>query len=480
MRNIIEHLTFRARLEPGAIAIRTPEHQLTFLQLQKWVTAVAGKLRRAGVRPGQFVVTSIRARQFDWIFTLAICHEAAISCSATDNSPLPAPLECDWMLSDSDPHPDLAAKTIRIDDAWLAAAHAEFQAIAPIDYESEDSVCRVVLTSGTTGSRKGVAMTVAQLNFKAQAVPAVRAAGSLICLLKMTTQPGTNAPLTCLIVGSPFHVAETDRAAIDMIRRFHIECLTGSPAQLSAVLRKLDEIGGTITSLKLVRMAGAGPSQTLIAQVRARLAKTIISHYGSTEAGGMCTSMPDEDSAPAFAGFPNAGSIVQVVDHAGVPVPAGEIGAIRARVPYMGSGYFRDPGPSGKSFRDGWFYPGDLGYFTATGGVMLSGRDGERINLGGVKIDPVLLDQFLLDYPGVEDAAVFEDVGQVDRPRLAAVVVAAPGVQLEALKESVQRKFGVARSPSLFTRVDAIPRNAMGKVSRQELQTSFSDRRTTS
>jgi acyl-CoA synthetase (AMP-forming)/AMP-acid ligase II len=142
----------------------------------------------------------------------------------------------------------------------------------------------------------------------------------------------------------------------------------------------------------------------------------------------------------------------------------------------MGKGYFRDH--SSKSFQDGWFFPGDLGYFTETGGLMLSGRDGERINRGGVKIDPVVLDQFLLDCPGVEDAAVFEDVGQADRPRLAAVVVASPGVLLEPLREAIQRKFGVARSPSLFTKVDAIPRNAMGKVSRQELQARFSDRGT--
>jgi acyl-CoA synthetase (AMP-forming)/AMP-acid ligase II len=56
--------------------------------------------------------------------------------------------------------------------------------------------------------------------------------------------------------------------------------------------------------------------------------------------------------------------------------------------------------------------------------------------------------------------------------------VASPGVLLDTLKESVQRKFGVARSPSLFTKVDAIPRNAMGKVSRKQLQANFSDRGT--
>lgn len=81
MVNPIDLLVFRARFQPSAIALQEPDRQLTYLQLLRLVKKIGGSLRRQGLRPGQIVVTAFSDRFIDWILTLALIHEAFVSCS---------------------------------------------------------------------------------------------------------------------------------------------------------------------------------------------------------------------------------------------------------------------------------------------------------------------------------------------------------------------------------------------------------------
>jgi acyl-CoA synthetase (AMP-forming)/AMP-acid ligase II len=196
--------------------------------------------------------------------------------------------------------------------------------------------------------------------------------------------------------------------------------------------------------------------------------------YGSTEATIATARYYDSDD-PFDAGLPFAGSEIEIVDDADERLPSGQVGRIRHRHPNMITGYLGDPESTARNFRNGWFYPGDLGFIRPDGGLTLAGRSSELLNSGGVKIDPVQLDLFARENPRVRDAASFAFEGSSGIQRIGIAVVVDDDFDVNALIGEFARRFGPA-APHLVARIDEIPRNALGKPMRQSLTEKYQGR----
>src|SRR5690606_26106763 len=131
--------------------------------------------------------------------------------------------------------------------------------------------------------------------------------------------------------------------------------------------------------------------------------------YGMTETAGVIASNPLPDAArkPGSVGLP-AGPEVRIVDAAGVPLPAGQVGEVVVRGPGVMAGHEGGPGANaGAVFAGGWLRTGDQGRFDADGYLFLTGRIKEIINRGGEKISPWEVDEIARSHPAVADAAAF-------------------------------------------------------------------------
>jgi acyl-CoA synthetase (AMP-forming)/AMP-acid ligase II len=118
-----------------------------------------------------------------------------------------------------------------------------------------------------------------------------------------------------------------------------------------------------------------------------------------------CSStLEDIDGA---VGHIHPGYEAQAVDADDEPLPLGAEGRIRLRGANIIDGYFCEATPARDVFRDGWFYPGDVGSITASGVMTINGRESEFINAGGVKVNPRVIEDVLLALPDVTDAAAF-------------------------------------------------------------------------
>ena len=139
---------------------------------------------------------------------------------------------------------------------------------------------------------------------------------------------------------------------------------------------------------------------------------------------------------------------------------------MRARSMEMVSGYVDNEEATRAHFRDGWFYPGDVGSISAAGEVRVLGRVDDVLNVGGVKVVPEVIEDVLLKVPGVKDVGVFtmEDRGRIGF--WAALVEDGP-VDRKAALESVTQRISTVIS---FVAVNSIPRNSMGKIQRFELR----------
>jgi long-chain acyl-CoA synthetase len=199
---------------------------------------------------------------------------------------------------------------------------------------------------------------------------------------------------------------------------------------------------------------------------RAATGAEIHNLYGSTETGTV-TRRPYDSDDPYDAGEITPGTDVEIVDGDDRPLPAGEVGLIRYRRHLQATEYHDDPVSSELAFRDGWFYPGDLGSLDGQR-LRLAGRASEIVNAGGVKIDPSRVDAIAIEQPGVLDAAGFATLDEMGMTQFALAVVTGEGFDPAMLTSTLTEVFGWAR-PSILVKVDAIPRNAMGKPLRRDL-----------
>jgi O-succinylbenzoic acid--CoA ligase len=134
-------------------------------------------------------------------------------------------------------------------------------------------------------------------------------------------------------------------------------------------------------------------------------------------------------------------------------------------------GYLHDPAATARALRDGWLHTGDVGYLDDDGGLHVLDRRDDLIVSGGENVYPAEIEAVLLEHPSVMDAGVAgiadTDLGM----RVVAWVVVAPGASLSAaeLQQHCRQCLAGFKQPRAYRFVDALPRNAAGKLQRRSL-----------
>ncbi len=170
-------------------------------------------------------------------------------------------------------------------------------------------------------------------------------------------------------------------------------------------------------------------------------------------------------------GFPQD-SLVELLSVDGRVCSVGEVGEVRVRNGYMVDGYVDDPVSTARAFREGWFYPGDLGRWEADGALRIIGRVDQIINLDGTKIDPAEIEQLLQTVDGVHSAAVFLDPSENVAERTMAFLVLDKGADVvstvQAAIDLSEKKIGSVKAPGYFFVVPDIPMTHDGVPRRGE------------
>jgi malonyl-CoA/methylmalonyl-CoA synthetase len=182
-----------------------------------------------------------------------------------------------------------------------------------------------------------------------------------------------------------------------------------------------------------------------------------------------------EPVTPGRVGAPLPGVELKLVDDAGATLETSDdetIGEIAVRGPNLFSGYLNRPEATEEAMRDGWFLTGDLATRDHSGSIRLVGRrTTDLIKSGGYRIGAGEVEGALLEHPAVSEAAVAgrpdADLGE----HVAAWIVTESGrsVSAEELAEHVVRLLAKHKRPREVHFVDALPRNAMGKVMKRGL-----------
>ncbi len=362
------------------------------------------------------------------------------------------------------------------------AAHASDQ--HEVAVKQADDVAVIIYTSGTTGRSKGAMLTHGNMLSNALVLKdywgwrsAAEGGDVLIHALPIFHVHGLFVAI---------HGALINGSKMIWLARFEPGTVLRYLPQASVFMgvptlyvRLLNEPGLTQEVTRHMRLFISGSAPLLMDTFKAwqaRTGHTILERYGMSETI-MLTSNPYRgERKGGTVGFPLPGVHLRVVDGQGAAVPCGEIGDIQVKGPNVFAGYWRMPEKTAEEFTaDGFFKTGDVGKMDADGYVTIVGRSKDLIISGGYNVYPAELESFINDLPGVAESAVVgvphPDFGEVG----VAVVVARPGVQLDATHILDQLKATLAnyKVPKQCHVVPDLPRNTMGKVQKNLLRQQF-------
>jgi len=454
---------------PKGVGLVLEATELTFSDMWERSKRLAARFHSLGVRPRQVVSTFLPPGQ-DWLSTLAIFHEAAVPVSLWGVGPV-ANFDASWFVTEKYNGNSPKDKTVIVSFADNYVPPDEVGHRPRTLYARPDLPIRYVMTSGTTGEPKAVCFTGNTVEHRLQHLDKYWAdCRPELNFMGLSTTGGFFSALAALQHGYPY-LAETAVSPSSLKRAtdYGIEVLAGSTSQIGHALAIIRDHKIRIPTLTEVRIAGSLPSVRLIGAIRSELGVAVKSVYGSTEGGGVATTYLEIGG--------NTSSLGKIIDGVEVSIdvdgdlscqfPEG-VGEIRYRGPGLAPSYL-STNQSDSSFRDSWFYPGDIGYFSEDGSLVLVGRVNEILNVSGTKVSPSALEDLAGKVSGVRDTAVcvIERIPGIEE--IAIAVVADATFDTQALDQLLRAKFPTSH-PTIFVKVDLLPRNRMGKIVRAEVK----------
>lgn len=373
---------------------------------------------------------------------------------------------------DGEDWPGLAEAAARSGSGMVSLPAAAFVggdpvAIPPPDARGEDGG-HILLTSGTTGVYKKVLAPASSepMQMRRRAEAFGLDAESMVNVFDFGGWTG---------IGYRFPQAVWTRGGTavlhlgpDRQRALAIEGLTHAfvqPQLLADLLAAPPEAMRRNDSIMLI-YGGGVLSQAHWREARERLTRDVRTTVGATEIGAM-TLTPIETADDLAWHRIVADFEIQVVDDDDRPMPAGRSGVVRIRT-VDAQGYLNDPEATAVFFRDGWFYPGDLGVLREDGRLQLQGRVTDVINVMGDKIATTPIETALQDQLGAEAVCVFSLPGP-DGEMVHVAIQPRRSIPPDELKAALQAALPGLAAVRVHA-VKAFARNHMGKIDRAALK----------
>lgn len=445
----------------GRTAARFPAEDLTYVGLVDRARVRAGELRASGIQRGQRTVLVCR-QNADTIVSivallelgsafLPIGHEAP----APDRSRLTAAFRAAWVVEDGKPTPtrsDNAAEARRGPDG--------------------DPEVLALASSGSTGRPKLALISGSQLRFRTQQKYSshdIRRDDRSLGVYPIEHTAGLQLLLASLDRGAGlvFPASAHPRSVVRTCTDEGVTLLHGSATFFELMMRSQRADWPGLDDVRFARSNAAGLSLETQRAFTDAFGIPLWQSYGASESGGICVnrSGASHDGMLALgAAVPDVE--VRICDERGRELPDGEVGEIVAASPSVALGYEGDPG-SGSRIHQGRFFSGDLGE-RRDGLFYFRGRSKLLINVAGRKVDPIEVERTLMRHSSVADAAVVAEAAP-SHDVVKAIVVAREPVEPEELMDFCGRELAPYKVPRRIEFRSALPRNAIGKLSREHL-----------
>ena len=351
------------------------------------------------------------------------------------------------------------------------------------DFEAAEvlgsDMAALLYSSGTTGQPKGIMLSHDNLRKNAETLVSAwgfTAADRLLHMLPIYHVHGLFVGVSCVLMSGAsmvWHSGYSDSAAVAALPGCTV--MMGVPTYYTRLLSNPNFGSACCANMRLFVSGSAPLLSETFEDFQTRCGHTILERYGMTETG-MNTSNPLEGERRAGTVGPALpGVTARVVDDAGEVLPVGETGNLQVQGPNVFPGYWRMPEKTAEDFtEDGFFNTGDKATKDVDGYVSIVGRSKDMIISGGLNVYPKEIELVIDDMAGVKESAVVgvshADFGEV---ALAVVVPDGEAPSGDEVIAHCRAQLANFKVPKRVETIDALPRNAMGKVQKNLLRERF-------
>lgn len=471
---------------PRRIALIDDHGSLTYFQLEQRSSRLAAGLKALGVKGGEPVGLLCRNHRGFVEANIALTKLGAKVVYLNPGLPASQLAEVNRregvhvVIADRDLADRLEVDTIVVaapedDTSWSFPTVPKWRPLIqmPRPTGSDDPI---VLTSGTTGAPKGTKRTpgagTAQAALGVLDVIPFRRSDVMVLPAPLFHAWGLSQLLTAATLAGTVVLRRSfdpQQVASD-VEAHGADVLAVVPVMLHRMIEA--DLHFDLSSLRIVASSGSALPGELAATWIERHGPNLFNLYGSTEVGQVSIATPDDLAHdPATAGRPVRGVDVRLIDDDGNEIDrAGGVGRIVVRSAMHFDGY--TDGNSKEMF-DGYMAIGDQGTFDDDGRLYVVGRADDMIISGGENLFPTNIERAIMQHPKVAEAVVVgvpdPDLGQ----RVRAVIVArgrtAPKALTSGIDKAIASDLAGHEKPKDYVFVDALPRNASGKILRREL-----------
>jgi acyl-coenzyme A synthetase/AMP-(fatty) acid ligase len=475
MKNFLTLIQNISALDPSRIAVSIKDREINYLQFNKLILSFSLRLIKAGVTNESCVAILLKTDLSSLISILAIAHVGASWVQLT------APtiknykkLNVTHLLLDAPQKSRLDnVQTVVIDKAWFSLFPVS--EIAELDKLivniKDDHTWMYAQSSGSTGTQKFMALSYSNYFARTNKASMTHDFFPVITanLFAPLTGPWVSYNLRTLRLGGKL-VFVNDPL---FWQKINVQKVFGSPKQFDGMLTRFRHLN---FRLPIAHIAGASVTRSFSERVFKHF-DIIHNFYGGTEVGGVSRNVlaaPPEDVSCVGKIFPE--NDLEIMDDSGRVLPIGEVGNIAIKNNILVNGYVGDADATSKCFKNGWFFPGDIGYKDDSNRLFLTGRISEVLNISGSKININFLESLVSDSEGVADCAAFVRHFEDKPDQLMLMVTMKQGLDavmhINKLGKSLLAHPDIAHKVSGIYHVEEIPRNQNGKILRNDLEKS--------
>jgi malonyl-CoA/methylmalonyl-CoA synthetase len=449
-------------------AVAVGERSLTYAELRGAAAVVAERLdgvRRAAVWATPSLETIV-----------AVVGALAAGVELVPLNPKLGTGELEHILGDSEPEVVLSQ-----DDVDAGARGGTLPAA---DANDPEATALVIYTSGTTGAPKGALLPRRAIASNLAALAAAwawTADDTLVHGLPLFHVHGlvlgVLGPLR--LGGRVHHLGRFDSGAAAATLRDGGTMLFGVPTmyhRLAADAEADRAVADALGGARLLVSGSAALPAVDFGRIERATGQQVVERYGMTETLMNTAVRADGERRPGSVGGPLEGVEVRLLADDGTVLGVADdetIGEVAVRGPNLFTGYLNRPDATDEAMRDGWFVTGDLATRAPDGYLRLVGRRStDLIKTGGYKVGAGEVEGALLEHPGVAECAVTAEPDDDLGERIVAwVVPAGEPPSADALADHVAGLLTPHKRPRDVRFLDALPRNAMGKVIKAKLGT---------
>jgi long-chain acyl-CoA synthetase len=355
----------------------------------------------------------------------------------------------------------------------------------------EDDPCCIIYTSGTTGVPRGalydqrrfiedsktlvINMSLQEGHKRVQITPLFHIAGNTHFRSSLYTA-GSN------IIVKFFDAAET----LEIIQREKATHMDSVPTHLAAMLNLPDLKKYDISSLQFFWYGGSPMPQEVLKKGMEVFGPIFAQGFGQSESGPAISHLSKDDhnvldkpakeqKKLASAGRPDIGVQARIVGEKGNDLGPGEVGEILVRSKQTMVEYWKKPKETKATLVNGWLHTGDMGYYDEEGYIYIADRKKDMIISGGENIYPREVEEVLYRHPAVLEAAVIGIPDEYWVEKVHAVVALKKGKEATAdeIKAFCKKNIAGYKTPKSIDFVDALPKNAAGKILKRELRDKY-------